>query len=543
MTEKEDFYKFRVNAIQEKMSQGYKAYPNKYHVKNTVKEIIDTKPENVVSAGRISNIRRMGKLSFIDIVDNAYEIQLIVRGHEEKPEMEKTDWIMFDESNFDEGIEFFKRGDCIGFTGKVGYSKSNQLSVFVTSLTLLTPCLRTLPTQYFGLKDSEQIYRKRYLDLLTNRESRERFIVRSKVIKSIRKFLDDRDFLEVETPMMNLIPGGAAAKPFVTHHNDLNTDFFLRISPELYLKQLVVGGLNRVYELGKNYRNEGIDLTHNPEFTACEFYMAYGDYNDLMVMTEDMISEMVFEMFNKYEIEYHPEKKEERPDKKIINFSKPYRRIDILEELNNQMKQRIANWNDSNIEEKLNNCKIESSKKYSQEFLTNFILTGNNLEENQEFLVYYLNREGIALGLPHNMPRILDKLIGEYIEPLCTDPTFLIHHPVVMSPLAKLKGDNITERFELFINGKEICNAYTELNDPFDQKRRFEDQVEHAKDGDDEAMQMDKGFVMALEYGLPPTAGWGIGIDRFCMFLSNAANIRDVILFPAMKKEDEKNKI
>lgn len=541
MTEKEDFYTHRVNIIQEKIKQGYKVYPNKFEVKNTVKEIVESKPDFAVSAGRIYNIRRMGKLSFIDIKDDTYEIQLIARTNEEKQPLKKSELIVFDESNFDEGIEFFKRGDVIGFTGTVGYSKTKQLSVFVTSMTLLTPCLRTLPASYYGLKDCDHIYRRRYLDLLINEMSRNRFVIRSKVIKYIRKFLDERDFLEVETPMMNLIPGGASAKPFVTYHNELKTDFYLRISPELYLKQLVVGGLNRVYELGKDYRNEGIDLTHNPEFTTCEFYMAYGNYEDLMVMTEELLSEMVFEMFQKYEVEYHPEKREERPDKKIINFAKPYKRIDILEELNKQLRERFEKWDLEELSAKLASVNLKAAKKFDEQYLKDFKLTGLNLDDYADFLVFYMDQENIQLGLPHTMPRILDKLIGEYIEPLCTDPTFLIHHPVVMSPLAKLKGDNICERFELFVNGKEICNAYTELNDPFDQKRRFEDQVKHGNAGDDEAMKMDKGFVMALEYGLPPTAGWGIGIDRLCMFLTNAANIRDVILFPAMKKEDERN--
>lgn len=538
MTEKEDFYTHRANLIQEKIKQGYKAYPNKFEVKNTVKDIIENKPESVTSAGRILNIRRMGAMNFIDLRDDDFEIQLIARKDAKKAPLEKTDLITYGESNFDEGIEFFKRGDIIGFVGTVGYSKTGQLSVFVTSMTLLTPCLRTLPTTYFGLKDCEHIYRRRYLDLLTNQESRNRFVVRSKIIRHIRKFLDERDFMEVETPMMNLIPGGAAAKPFITHHNELNTDFYLRVSPELYLKQLVIGGMNRVYELGKNYRNEGIDLTHNPEFTMCEFYMAYGNYEDLMVMTEDLLSGMVNDMFGKYEVEYHPDKREEKVEKKIINFCKPYRRIDILEELNKQMKERIEKWEDVNA--KLANVNINANNRFTDEYLRSFKLTGSNLDDNHDFLVYYMEKEEISLGLPHTMPRILDKLISEYIEPLCTNPTFLIHHPVVMSPLAKLKGDNICERFELFVNGKEICNAYTELNDPFDQKQRFEDQVKHGDDGDDEAMKMDKGFVMALEFGLPPTAGWGIGIDRFCMFLSNAANIRDVILFPAMKREVEK---
>jgi len=383
---------------------------------------------------------------------------------------------------------------------------------------------------------------------LINKESRERFVIRSNVIKFIRRYLDDKDFLEVETPMMNLIPGGAAAKPFITHHNELKTDFYLRISPELYLKQLVIGGLNRVYELGKDYRNEGIDLTHNPEFTTCEFYMAYADYNDLMDMTEDMLSSMVHSLFGKHEVKYHPEKRgDERPEEKTINFAKPYRRIDILEELNKQMKERISLWNDKDLCQKVEKCQVDSEKKqeqgkarYDQDFYNTFKLTGSNLDDNLDFLLFYMEKEGIDMNRPYTMPRILDKLIGEYIEPLCTDPTFLMHHPVLMSPLAKQRGDMLCERFELFINGKEICNAYTELNDPFDQARRFEEQVKHGDDGDDEAMKNDKGFVVALEYGLPPTAGWGIGIDRLCMFLSNAANIRDVILFPAMKKEEER---
>nr|AGE95229.1 lysyl tRNA synthetase [Encephalitozoon cuniculi] len=412
------------------------------------------------------------------------------------------------EAGREQMAKFLRRGDVVGFTGNPGRTRTLEASVFATDIIVLTPCLRTIPTEHFGLKDPETIYRKRYMDLLINRESRNRFQKRAQIIGYIRSFLDSRGFLEVETPMMNLIPGGAAAKPFITHHNELKLDLYMRVSPELYLKKLVVGGLERVYEIGKQFRNEGIDLTHNPEFTSCEFYMAYADYNDLMEMTEELISGMVENMFGTDTIVYSPKKREERTESVELSFKRPFRVISILEELNARL---------------------------------GLDLSGETLdrEETLEKLLSACDKEGLSVEKPRTLSRVLDKLIGHVIEPQCVNPTFVKDHPIAMSPLAKNHRSKagLTERFELFINCKEICNAYTELNNPFEQRERFLQQTQDLNAGDDEAMMNDEDFCTALEYGLPPTGGWGIGIDRLVMYLTDAANIRDVIFFPTMKPE------
>jgi lysyl-tRNA synthetase class 2 len=366
----------------------------------------------------------------------------------------------------------------------------------------------------FGLKDQETRYRQRYLDLIMNDNVRNTFLARTKIINFIRKFLNDRRFLEVETPMMNMIPGGAAAKPFVTFHNDLKMTLFMRIAPELYLKELVVGGLDRVYEIGKQFRNEGIDLTHNPEFTTCEFYMAYADYYDLMNMTEEMISGMVKEICGGYKVQYHPNGPEQPPVE--IDFTPPFQRISLIDGL-----------------EKYAGVKVPADLAS---------------EETRLFLVKCCEEKGVVCTPPQTTSRLLDKLVGEFIEPKCINPTFITDHPEIMSPLAKYHRSipGRTERFELFVNTKEVCNAYTELNNPAVQRERFEQQAKDRERGDDEAQLIDNNFIASLEYGLPPTGGWGMGIDRMTMFLSDHNNIKEVILFPAMKPiiqgtEEEKN--
>lgn len=363
-----------------------------------------------------------------------------------------------------------------------------------------------LPTEHYGFKDQEARYRKRYLDLIMNDSSRERFRVRSKIIQYIRKFLDNRDFVEVETPILNVIAGGATAKPFTTHHNDLNMEMFMRIAPELFLKELVVGGMDRVYEIGRQFRNEGIDMTHNPEFTTCEFYQAYADVYDLMDMTELMFSEMVKEITGDYVIKYHPE----GPSGKemTLDFSRPWKRVNMIEEL-----------------EKVYNVKFPAGDQL-------------HTAETGEFLKKVLKDNNLECSPPLTNARMLDKLVGE-LEDASINPTFIFGHPQMMSPLAK-KDRNIPglcERFEVFVATKEICNAYTELNDPFDQRARFEEQARQKAQGDDEAQMVDETFCNALEYGLPPTAGWGCGIDRLAMFLTDSNTIREVLLFPTLKPD------
>ncbi|KAK2782776.1 lysyl-tRNA synthetase [Onygenales sp. PD_12] len=485
-------------------------YPHKFQVTTDVREFLkeyqslekgEQRTETEVRvAGRIYTKRSAGaKLVFYDIRAEGVKIQVACQAQNASGDVP-----------FEEQHEPLRRGDIIGIVGFPGRTSpknraDGELSIFAREVVLLAPCLHQIPSEHFGLRDQEQRYRQRYLDLIMNDRSRNVFVTRSKIVSYVRRFFDERDFIEVETPMMNSIAGGATAKPFVTHHNDHNMDMFMRVAPELYLKMLIVGGLERVYELGRQFRNEGIDLTHNPEFTTCEFYWAYADVYDIMNVTEELVSGLVKHITGSYETTFHTQTGEEYK----VNWQAPWKRIEMIPALEEATGEKFP--------------------------------PGDQLHtaETNAFLKKVLKKVNVECSPPETNARMLDKLVGEFIEETCINPTFITGHPQMMSPLAKYHRDNVglCERFEAFVCKKEIVNAYTELNDPFDQRLRFEEQAKQKDQGDDEAQLIDENFCTSLEYGLPPTGGWGMGIDRLVMFLTDNYSIKEVLAFPFMKED------
>ncbi|XP_023232774.1 lysine--tRNA ligase-like [Centruroides sculpturatus] len=457
-------------------------------------EIVESDVQAV--AGRIYSKRESGsKLIFYDLWGDGAKIQIMANVKYFSPKMD-----------FFEINNMIKRGDIVGCKGYPARSKKGELSIIPVEMKLLSPCLHMIPHSYFGLKDLETRYRRRYLDLLINSHLRQIFVVRTEIIQYIRKFLDEQHFLEVETPIMNMVPGGAAAKPFVTHHNEIDMDLFLRIAPELYHKMLVVGGMERVYEIGRQFRNEGMDSNHSPEFTTCEFYAAYLDYNDLMTMTENLLSGMVKRIKGSYKIRYHSKDSDEAIE---IDFTPPFKRIYVFPELEN----------------------ILGTKLPKPDTL--------NTPEANAYIYELCCKHGIFCPEPRTTARLLDKLIEVFLEKSMIQPTFLCDHPEITSPLAKQHRSiaGLVERFELFVAKFEIVNAYTELNDPVIQRERFEQQAKLKAEGDRAAHSFDENFCTALEYGMPPTAGWGMGIDRLTMLLTDCKNIKEVLCFPLIKPE------
>ena len=459
------------------------SFPRTHLAQQILDNFCELENTTVRVAGRIVSLRRHGKATFAHIVDMSGKIQLFFRFDD------------LGEAVYN-GLDTVDVGDFIGVTGTPVKTRTEEITVKVTEYTLLTKAMRALPEKWHGLKDVEVRYRQRYVDLIANPEVAEVFKARTKIVRSFRTLLDGRDFMEVETPMMQVLYGGAAAKPFITHHNALDMDLYLRIAPELYLKRLVVGGLERVYEINRNFRNEGVSTKHNPEFTMLEVYQAYTDYHGMMELTMDLICAAAEAVHGKLQITHQG---------KEINLERPWKVLPYWDAI-----------------EQYSGADFRNVKTHA---------------EAQELL----RSKGIKLpsGCDRGLFSLIDGVFEHYVEPNLVQPTFITEFPTEISPLAKAKPDNpaVTERFEIFIANQETGNAFSELNDPLEQRRRFEQQVKARAAGDEEAHAMDEDFLRALEYGMPPTGGLGIGIDRLVMLLTDSPSIRDVIFFPHMRPE------
>ena len=480
-------WRIRLEKLELLRQAGIEPYADRYERTHKALDILERFEElegQVVSvAGRIMSKRDQGKVIFTHIQDFSGRIQIYIR-------MDELGQTLFDL------ITKFDVGDIIGVEGKVFRTKRGEISIHALNVKLLSKAMRPLPEKFHGLTNVEIRYRKRYLDLVMNPDVRQVFVTRSKIIRYMREFLEEREFLEVETPTLHTIPGGAAARPFSTHHNTLDIDLYLRIALELPLKRLIVGGFEKVFEIGRTFRNEGISIKHNPEFTMMELYQAYANVEDIMELTEEMIAQIVQKIHGTMEITYQGQP---------LQFKTPWQRLPMLD--------GILEYSGVDFRQVLTD---EQARQVAQE-------------------------KGLHVAEDASRGKIINEFFEEFVEPNLIQPTFITGHPVEISPLAKRNAEHpeYTDRFEAFIFGRELANAFSELNDPIDQRQRFEAQAAERAKGDDEAHIMDEDFVQALEYGLPPTGGLGIGIDRLVMFLTDSASIRDVILFPTMRPRDE----
>ncbi|KAK3047271.1 lysyl-tRNA synthetase [Extremus antarcticus] len=511
------YFEIRSRAVKRmKETNNPNPYPHKFHVTYDLRNFGsefghlkkgDHVKDRTISIGcRIYNIRQSGEnLRFYEVAVDGAEIQIMATN------LENTSSISFTEQH-----DILRRGDIIGVTGFPGRTSPKrednpgELSIFAQEVKLLAPCLHQIPSEHYGFKDQEERYRNRHLDLIMNKSTVDTFKARSRIVKFVRNYFDNNGFYELETPILMKSAGGATAKPFYTEHNELKMTLALRIATELPLKQLIIGGIHKVYELGRQFRNEGIDLTHNPEFTTCEYYEAFTDVYDVMDRTEELVEGMAKEITGGLETKFTTQTGEIYN----VNWAKPWKRVEMIPALEEACGEKFP--------------------------------PGDQLhtQETNDFLQRVLKKMNVVCAPPLTNARMIDKLVGEFIEEKCINPTFITGHPQMMSPLAKYHRSNpgLCERFEAFVCKKEIVNAYTELNDPFDQRLRFEEQVRQKAQGDDEAQPLDEGFLNAMEYGLPPTGGWGMGIDRMVMFLTNHYSIKEILTFPFMKDEQQATK-
>jgi lysyl-tRNA synthetase, class II len=492
----------RRRALAQIIELGFPPYPHKFDRTHSISQIVhefagktgeelEAERPHTKAAGRVHAINRMGKAAFVRFTDGADVLQIYIKSNE----VDERTWALF---------KLLDLGDFIGTEGRLFRTRTGELSIHAESLTFLAKALVPPPDKYYGLHDIELRYRQRYADLIANREVRHVFETRSKIIRSIRRFFDERGYIEVETPMLTSLPTGAAARPFTTHHNALDIDLYARIAPELYLKRLIVGGFEKVYEINRNFRNEGIDRSHNPEFTMLEWYEAYSEYEDLLKLTEELISSLVEQICGKLVVEY---------GENTIDFTRPWKRLTMREAI-------IQFWPDQQEQATLENLSTRDGVLgWARKLAT--------LKPQSEHL------GGLSYG------HLLGEVFEHVAEAHLVNPTFITEFPTELSPLSKQNQSDprFVDRFELFISGMEIANAFCEINDPVDQRQRFEAQMKLRERGDDEAMVIDEDYIRALSYGMPPTAGEGVGIDRLVMVLTNQRSIRDVILFPHMRPE------